>query len=503
MFKSAYAYNNDVIFYFDFLGNKYVAQGGSLAWRLNNPGLVRSHSHFSRKHGSIGSHNGFAIFSSPTEARKALVDLLRTKKYAHSSLKAIAQLYQAKDINAYTSQLSSLIAVSSEKKISAFSAEEFHRLILAIEKNCGYLPTGNEKFNILPKIHAHLEDKNHKDLYLIGNHVLLSKEEAVDWILTHRLDGVIVNHDNDHVHIRSRPSYSMWNIHMSAEIMPALEGEIDTIVRIVGEKRDNQCIWGFINGVWNSKANALESAQLISNMAQGEQVYSMPNDMLDKASDIAVCFILKCNINTPIVQVTAKFFRYLLHLANQGSAEKPVIVFAHSMGAIICEHALELMADEERQKIRIFTFGGGSFIATGKCHPDSHNFASAKDLVCLLASPDLRTLAMRRYHGLKEGLSYEQILSRLGHEDAILYLDTTDENTIRTFEDQRNKHYQEQLKLIENVTILDPGHGYEHSFSIACYQNTIQAIIQRYKASFTPLNGQNILSCIIPLEVCV
>jgi hypothetical protein len=42
MFKSAFAYDEEVIFYFDLLGNKYVAQGGSLAWRLNNPGLVRS-----------------------------------------------------------------------------------------------------------------------------------------------------------------------------------------------------------------------------------------------------------------------------------------------------------------------------------------------------------------------------------------------------------------------------------------------------------------------------
>jgi hypothetical protein len=46
MFKSAIAHSEDVIFYFDRLGNKYVAQGGSLAWRLNNPGLIRSHSHF-------------------------------------------------------------------------------------------------------------------------------------------------------------------------------------------------------------------------------------------------------------------------------------------------------------------------------------------------------------------------------------------------------------------------------------------------------------------------
>lgn len=55
MYKFAYKFNDDIIFYFDACGNKYVASGGNLAWRINNPGLVRSHSHFSRANGSIGS----------------------------------------------------------------------------------------------------------------------------------------------------------------------------------------------------------------------------------------------------------------------------------------------------------------------------------------------------------------------------------------------------------------------------------------------------------------
>ena len=495
MFKSAIAHNEDVIFYFDRLGNKYVAQGGSLAWRLNNPGLVRSHSHFARKNGSIGSYKGFAIFSSPKQARKALVDLLGTKKYSNSTLKTIAQLYRPKDPEGYVSNLISFAPIPLEKKISLFSAEELHQLIVGIEKTCGYLPVGNEKFHILPKIHARLEDKNHKELYLIGNQVLLTKEEAVDWILTHRLDGVIVHYDNEQIHIRSRPSYSMWHIRMSAEDTPPLEGEIDTILRIVGEKKENQCTWGFINGVWNSRDAALESAQLISDIAEGEQVFSMPNDTSDKGSDLAVCFILKCNVNTPVVQVTAKFLRYLLYLSDQDRSDKPIVVFAHSMGAIICEHALELLKHEERQKLRIFTFGGGSFIAPGKCHPDSHNFASAKDLVCLLGSPNLRTLAMKRYIGLKEGLSIEQILSQIAQEDTILYLDTTDANVIQTFENQRKKYYREQLKIIENVTILDPSPGLEHSFCIDCYQKVIESLISDYRNPPTPINIENLLAC--------
>ncbi len=80
MYKSAYGYNDEVVFYFDELGNKYVAQGGSFAWRINNPGLVKSHSHVTRKNGAIGSYKGYAIFSDPKQGRAALLELLHSKK---------------------------------------------------------------------------------------------------------------------------------------------------------------------------------------------------------------------------------------------------------------------------------------------------------------------------------------------------------------------------------------------------------------------------------------
>ena len=34
MYKSAYRYDDETIFYFDDNGNKYVARGGNLAWRI-------------------------------------------------------------------------------------------------------------------------------------------------------------------------------------------------------------------------------------------------------------------------------------------------------------------------------------------------------------------------------------------------------------------------------------------------------------------------------------
>ena len=115
-----------------------MAQGGSLAWRLNNPGLVRSRSHFARKNGSIGSYTGFAIFSSPQQGRKALIDLVRTKKYSTSTLQTIGKLYQPENPEGYASHLASILSIPLGKKINSFSKEEFDLLIVSIEKSCGY-----------------------------------------------------------------------------------------------------------------------------------------------------------------------------------------------------------------------------------------------------------------------------------------------------------------------------------------------------------------------------
>jgi hypothetical protein len=114
MFKSAHAHGDGTVFYFDEMGNKYAAIGGSLAWRINNPGLV--HSHCSRKLGSIGNLGRYAIFPDPKKGRKALSTWIRSKKYFNSSLKAVAKHYQPKNPEGYIQQLSSLCSISPETK---------------------------------------------------------------------------------------------------------------------------------------------------------------------------------------------------------------------------------------------------------------------------------------------------------------------------------------------------------------------------------------------------
>jgi len=482
MYKIAYKYSDEVIFYFDHAGNKYVASGGSLAWRLNNPGLLRSHSHFSRSNNSIGSCSGYAIFSHPEEGHKALAAWLHTKKYYNSSLNTLAEHYRPKDLDGFVKELSSL-KLTPDIKINSLNKQEFDRLLICIEKLCGYVSSGNETFSLLPKIIAKIENyKTMEDTYLVGDNIVLSKKEAVEWIQGHRLDGVIVQERNGSVHLRSRPNHCIWNIKMHEAVLPPSEGQIDALIRTVGEKRSGQCIWGFINGIDNKKEEALESAELISRAAGRESVFSMPNDTgLLCIKDGLVCFALKFIGDTLIVEWAAKFFRYLLNLSEKDETHSPVIIFAHSQGAIISEHALELLSKKERDKLIIFTFGGGSFIAKEKSHSDSHNYASATDFVCRMGSPNLQYLALQRYFGIKEGRSEEEVIYQLALYDAMLHLNTTDPKTIETYTKKRMKHYEGEFSKISNVTVLDPDPKWKHKFESSCYQATVQEKVKKYK----------------------
>ena len=184
-------------------------------------------------------------------------------------------------------------------------------------------------------------------------------------------------------------------------------------------------------------------------------------------------------VDTPLVTWTVKFLRYLLTIGEQD--KKSVIVFAHSQGAIYIEHALELMDVKERKLLRIFTFGGGSFIEPEKCHSDSHNFASAADFVCSFASPNYQYLALKRYYGNKSGLSEQQVIYQLAFEDAILELDTLNTKTLEMYTKSRERYYEQEFSKINHITILDPDPGStrKHEFISDCYQDKVKELIKK------------------------
>ena len=116
--------------------------------------------------------------------------------------------------------------------------------------------------------------------------------------------------------------------------------------------------WGFIKGIRNTKEDAIESCNLISSKTGNEEVLSLCNDrFLQGFKEVGVAILLKIGIDTPIVKNAVQFLQYLLALSEQQD-NSPVVVFAHSQGAAIVEHALASLSYDERKKIRIFTFGG-------------------------------------------------------------------------------------------------------------------------------------------------
>ncbi len=324
-----------------------------------------------------------------------------------------------------------------------------------------------------------------EDSYLIGSDIVLSKAEAIVRCESYRVDASVVHERNGRVHLRSRPHHSFWHVKMYDEcptiedLLPA-EKPIDTIVRTFGKEKPGQCIWGFINGISNTKEEARKSTELICSATNGEAILSLPNDT-KRVVDLLVCGILKLSINAGIVILAEYFFRYLLAEAKRNEYKPPIVIFAHSQGAIICELALERLSISEKKQLRIFTFGGGSFVASEKSHLDSHNYTSAADPICLVGSPKLQMLALQEYHACKKGYNQEDVIQLLAFRDAELNIHPCNPDAKERYIKERINFYREAFEKIKNVTVLDPDTSMQHGFNSKCYQTVLHSIIKKYQ----------------------
>ncbi len=486
MFLLAYPEDAEQIAYFDAAGNKYIAKGGTLAWRINNPGLVQSHSHVAKQNGSIGACGSFAIFPTPENGHQALASWLHLRKYYNAKLKAVAQHYQPHDPEGFILKLQALVDLPTNKKLKSFSEQAWQLLLNSIKQLCGFAALGDEDFSLLPRINGKIEyGQEQEDSYLVGGDIILSKTQAITWCESYRIDASIVYERNGHVYLRSRPHHVVWHAKIYDEC-PTIEDllppdkPIETIVRTIGRKKPGQCIWGFINGIYNTKAAARQSTELISSAASDEAIFSLPNDT-KWVADLLVCGILKLSIDSPIVILAEYFFRYLLAEAKRDEHKTPIIIFAHSQGAIICEHALERLPTSERQLLRIFTFGGGSFVAPQTSHPDSHNYASAADLVCLFGSPHLQMLALQEYHARKKGYDRDDVIQLLAARDAELHVNPFNPAAKERYIKKRTNFYKEAFERLKNLTVLDPDDSVQHGFDSKCYQTVLGSIVNKYQ----------------------
>lgn len=481
--KKAYRYDDEIVFYFDAFDNKYVAKGGSLAWRLNNPGLLLSHSLYRTGYSAIGAYHQYAIFSHPVIGKDALRAWICSTKYFDSPLIEIAKYYLPSDPAEYLNQLCTITGFSPKITPRALPAKDFDKLLKSIQQLAGFSPGNEHQVVLLPKITARFYSAKRKvEFYLAGYEDLLTKSQAIKWVENHQLDAVIVHKSNGEMYLRSRPGHHFDQIRFPQKDY-GTEKEFKDAVKEVGEIREGQCIWGFINGIFNTSTSAQKSATLISNVANGEHVWYLVNDAFIGSSGDAIA--QKKGRETKTVKLCVQFFKMLVDLAEQSpsTVKPPIIVFAHSQGALIAYLALKRLEPSERKLIRIFTLGGAAFVEPETAHPESHNYFSIADFVPRMTSYDFCMLILRLYEGKKIGLTQEQVINHLIQEDIDNRFPSQDPQAIAKFIKERQAHYESEVKRSQNVTLIDENISgtWEHTLAIPCYQSIVKEIINKYQ----------------------
>ncbi len=130
-------------------GSQYRHVGGTLCWRLNNPGAM-TYTSFTKSYGAIASYDGkFAIFPSPEVGRNALVALLKTSRYQNLTLaKAMERYAPWADNNnpeIYAQTLAKGVGVSVNTLLRDMNELQLQRMAEGISRVEGYTKQGTRE----------------------------------------------------------------------------------------------------------------------------------------------------------------------------------------------------------------------------------------------------------------------------------------------------------------------------------------------------------------------
>lgn len=122
-------------------GTTETREGGTVAWRNNNPGNLE-YGDFAKRHGAIASDGRFAIFPSLEAGRKAKENLLfNTESYRGRTLSQSIAAYapsNENDTKAY--QKAVIAAAGGDKLMSEYTVAERSAILSAIEAREGFKP---------------------------------------------------------------------------------------------------------------------------------------------------------------------------------------------------------------------------------------------------------------------------------------------------------------------------------------------------------------------------
>lgn len=191
-------------------GTVMVRQGGSRAWRNNNPGNLRA-TPFSQAQGSIGKAGGFAVFPDYATGHEALKALLQTETYSALTIEKAVKRYAPPSENgteAYKKNLKKITGLDIERKLGDLKADELESVVRAIEKLEGTIP-GKEQ--ILARVVGTVIDKGRIVSYVLDRGLgTVGKARAVELALAGLLDAVVVSGKSG-PYLRSRPDQAVAN----------------------------------------------------------------------------------------------------------------------------------------------------------------------------------------------------------------------------------------------------------------------------------------------------
>ncbi|MEY4615042.1 MAG: hypothetical protein RJB66_2 [Pseudomonadota bacterium] len=198
------------VIYTDSEGKQWQFAGGNRPWRNQNPGnLVPGK--VSKRNGAIGRADKFAVFPNYDTGHAALLDSLKNE-HAEKNIDSLLIVFAPPNENQttkYAAFLRKKTGVKDNRKIKAFTAEEFEKLWQAIEQMEGWGKSEGTitAYSSKKQITGIAKDKKgviHS--YQIEGYGWVSKEEGIALALSGKVDAVVASSPQGNQFLRARPN---------------------------------------------------------------------------------------------------------------------------------------------------------------------------------------------------------------------------------------------------------------------------------------------------------
>lgn len=201
-------------------------------------------------------------------------------------------------------------------------------------------------------------------------------------------------------------------------------GEINDKVRIT-----------LINGILNARIDYKESIDLISETHGGANVHYIFDATQGFCWDILKGLFVKSGFISPQAYQIAEVWREMIDEMGGVGKGGMIYHYAHSLGGVHTKAALRLMTPEEKNMIRIFTFGSASLISDDSVN-GVYNYVSVRDGICFLDPieyvsgvlgfrkniiPVGEWLGIPFIDHMLESSAYEEVIRMLGHHFVYIY----------------------------------------------------------------------------------